>query len=57
MCIGFIAVTKKGQDLTRPGEKDDLHEIFMKQREEDRKRYRGGGEEAGGRGERKGEGE
>ena len=25
MCIGFIGVTKKGQDLTRPGEKDDLH--------------------------------
>ena len=24
MCVGFIAVTKKGQDLTRPGEKDDL---------------------------------
>ena len=26
MCIGFIGVTKKGQDLTRPGEKDDLME-------------------------------
>jgi mono/diheme cytochrome c family protein len=34
MCVGFIAVTKKGQDLTRPGEKDDLKEIFEKQREE-----------------------
>jgi hypothetical protein len=34
MCIGFMAVTKKGQDLTRPGEKDDLKEIFQKQREE-----------------------
>ena len=34
MCIGFLAVTKKGQDLTRPGEKDDLMEIFHKQREE-----------------------
>ena len=32
MCVGFIAVTKKGQDLTRPGEKDDLMEIFHKQR-------------------------
>ncbi len=31
MCIGFIGVTKKGQDLTRPGEKDDLIEIFKKQ--------------------------
>ncbi len=38
MCVGFIAVTKKGQDLTRPGEKDDLMEIFMKQREEYRAR-------------------
>src|SRR5262249_14348550 len=34
MCVGFIAVTKKGQDLTRAGEKDDLLEIFHKQREE-----------------------
>lgn len=31
MCIGFIAVTKKGQDLTRPGEKDDLLDIFKAQ--------------------------
>ena len=38
MCIGFIAVTKKGQDLTRPGEKDDLHEIFKKQHEDEAKR-------------------
>ena len=28
MCVGFIAVTKKGQDLTQPGQKDDLLEIF-----------------------------
>lgn len=28
MCIAFLGVTKKGQDLTRPGEKDDLREIF-----------------------------
>jgi len=34
MCIGFIAVTKKGQDLTRSGEKDDLHDLFVKQRDE-----------------------
>jgi hypothetical protein len=39
MSIGFIGVTKKGQDLTRPGEKDDLHEIFAKQHEEARKKY------------------
>ncbi len=38
MCVGFIAVTKKGQDLTRPGEKDDLMEIFHKQREEYREK-------------------
>jgi len=31
MCIGFIGVTKKGQDLTRPGEKDDLMDIFKSQ--------------------------
>ena len=37
MCIGFFAVTKKGQDLTT-GEKDDLHDIFVKQREEYAKR-------------------
>jgi peroxiredoxin len=30
MCIGFIALTKKGQDLTRPGEKDDLRQIIEK---------------------------
>jgi hypothetical protein len=38
MCIGFVGVTKKGQDLTRPGEKDDLHEIFRKQIDEYRKK-------------------
>jgi mono/diheme cytochrome c family protein/thiol-disulfide isomerase/thioredoxin len=38
MCVGFIAVTKKGQDLTRPGEKDDLMDIFRKQMEEYRER-------------------
>jgi peroxiredoxin len=34
MCVGFIAVTKKGQDLTRAGEKDDLRDIFRQQMEE-----------------------
>jgi hypothetical protein len=38
MCIGFLAVTKTGQDLTRPGEKDDLNEIFQAQLEEYRKK-------------------
>jgi thiol-disulfide isomerase/thioredoxin len=45
MCIGFLAVTKKGLDLTRPGERDDLMEIFRKQAEEyqaKRDRSRGG---------------
>jgi mono/diheme cytochrome c family protein len=34
MCIAFLGVTKKGQDLTRPGEKDDFLEILEKQHEE-----------------------
>ena len=33
MCVGYIAVVKKGQDLTAPGARDDLFEIFFKQRE------------------------
>ena len=32
MCVGYIAVVKKGQDLTVPGARDDLFEIFFKQR-------------------------
>jgi len=32
MCEGFIAVVKKGQDLTVPRAKDDLGEIFRRQR-------------------------
>lgn len=32
MCIGYIAVTKKGQDLTKPGQSDDLYELFEQQR-------------------------
>lgn len=38
MCIGYIAVVKNGQDLTRPGEKDDLFDIFVKQRQDGRGR-------------------
>ncbi|MBV8266434.1 MAG: hypothetical protein JO252_08930, partial [Planctomycetaceae bacterium] len=34
MCIGFIAIVQKGQDLTQPGQKDDLREILNRQREE-----------------------
>ncbi len=33
MCVGYIAVVKKGQDLTVPRAYDDLFEIFMRQRE------------------------
>ncbi len=33
MCVGYIALVKKGQDLTVPGSRDDLFEIFYKQRE------------------------
>jgi hypothetical protein len=38
MCIAFVGVTKTGQDLTRPGEKDDLLQIFRQQREAARKK-------------------
>ncbi len=31
MCVGYIGVVKKGQDLTRPAEKDDLFEILARQ--------------------------
>jgi hypothetical protein len=44
MCIGFVALTKKGQDLTRPGEKDDLGEIIGKSFEEIRKKRSRAGE-------------
>jgi hypothetical protein len=33
MCVGYIALVKKGQDLTAAGARDDLFEIFSKQRE------------------------
>ncbi len=33
MCVGYIAVVKKGQDLTVPGARDDLFSIFLRQRE------------------------
>ena len=46
MCIGFIAVTKKGQDLTQPGEKDDLHDIFQKQEQGAPREVREGEREA-----------
>jgi hypothetical protein len=34
MCIGYIGVVKAGQDLTRPGERDDLFKVFAKQRQD-----------------------
>ena len=34
MCIGFIALVKKGQDLTRPGEKDDLRSLIDQEAED-----------------------
>jgi mono/diheme cytochrome c family protein len=37
MCIGFLGLTKKGQDLTR-GDKDDLRDIFSQQRDDFRKK-------------------
>jgi hypothetical protein len=32
MCVGYIAVVKKGQDLTKSGARDDLFEILTKQK-------------------------
>jgi hypothetical protein len=55
MCIGFVAVTKKGQDLTRAGEKDDLRAIFKSQRDDYRKK-REEADRKQGRGERRGKG-
>ena len=40
MCIGFISLVKKGQDLTRAGEVDDLKATFDRQREERRAKRR-----------------
>jgi hypothetical protein len=31
MCVGYIGVVKKGQDLTRSQEKDDLYDILARQ--------------------------
>jgi thiol-disulfide isomerase/thioredoxin len=56
MCIGFIAVTKKGQDLTQPGAKDDLRDIFMAQRREAEKRYREEAQKRAGEAKAKGKG-
>jgi mono/diheme cytochrome c family protein/peroxiredoxin len=39
MCIGFIGLTKKGQDLTKPGEKDDFIDILRQQEQELREKY------------------
>ena len=39
MCIGFLGLTKKGQDLTQPGEKDDFVDILRKQEQELREKY------------------
>ena len=39
MSIGFLGVTMKGQDLTRPGARDELADIFRKQMEDERKKY------------------
>jgi len=33
MCVGYIALVQKGQDLTVPGARDELYEIFSMQRE------------------------
>jgi len=38
MCVGYIGVVKAGQDLTRPGERDDLFEILLNQHRKNRLR-------------------
>ena len=40
MCIAFLGITKKGQDLTKPGEKDDLPDILRNQQEELAAKYK-----------------
>jgi hypothetical protein len=39
MCMGFLGVTKKGQDLTRPGEKDDFFDVLREQEEKLQAKY------------------
>ncbi len=39
MGIGFISLTKKDQDLTKPGQKDDLSEIIENQRRQEYEEY------------------
>ena len=39
MCIGFLGVVKKGQDLTQPGAVDDLGKIFRQQEQDRRKAF------------------
>ena len=34
MCIGFVNITQKGQDLTKPGAKDELRDILKREAEE-----------------------
>ena len=45
MCIGFIAITKKGQDLTLPGARDDLRTILDTQRRDFQKQMERNGRE------------
>jgi hypothetical protein len=49
MCIGFLALTKTGQDLTRPGENDDLRQIIDRSYEELKQEYERKRQEAGRR--------
>lgn len=40
MCVGYIGVVKRGQDLTRPGNRDDLFDIFVRQRKDEERNVR-----------------
>ena len=42
MCFGFFGIVKENQDLTRPGEKDDLRDLL----EQEYKKVRQEGEKA-----------
>jgi hypothetical protein len=40
MCIGFIGLTKKRQNLTKPSDKDEFVDILRQQQQEMREKYK-----------------
>jgi hypothetical protein len=53
MCIGFLAIVQKGQDLTQPGQKDELRQILDEQDKERGEYFREVGEKMKKAGEKK----